>query len=116
VDKTNQKPHISYPTDPEIEMYDPLIFPPPKNAMLLVATEGGICMRSVWYDGCKAWLYLPKVPKSVKQREHEKANVCTGQGHSCSQSQKAPGEYSYLPRDNADAYAPVRFGSVVQQR
>ena len=50
------------------ELFDPLIKPPPKGQTLLVINNGGVLIKSQWYDGALAWGYLPKIPKSVKDR------------------------------------------------
>lgn len=53
------------------EMYDPLIYPPPRGVPLLVSTPGECTIKSPWFTGCIAWGYLPKLPESVKARQRE---------------------------------------------
>ena len=50
------------------ELYDPLVNAPPRGAMLLVINEGGVLIKSAWYEGALAWGYLPRIPESVKAR------------------------------------------------
>lgn len=54
------------------ELFDPLIYPPPKAQTLLVINEGGVLIKSPWYDGALAWGYLPQIPESVKLRHQRK--------------------------------------------
>lgn len=61
---TNDKPK----TAPVTELFDPLIHQAPKGETLLIIQEGGVLIKSQWYDGALAWGYLPKIPKSVKDR------------------------------------------------
>lgn len=56
------------PTAPVTELFDPLITKPPKGETLLVITEGNVLIKSQWYDGARAWGYLPQIPQSVKNR------------------------------------------------
>jgi hypothetical protein len=55
-------------TVPLVELFDPLINPPPVGATLLVINPGGVLTKSTWYKGALAWGYLPKIPQSVKDR------------------------------------------------
>ena len=59
-----------YPTNLEWEMFDPETSKPPEKVTLLVLTEGGILLKQPWYEGARAWAYLPVVPKSVKERHN----------------------------------------------
>jgi len=63
------------PTAKVTELYDPLVYPPPRGQTLLVINEGGVLIKSQWYDGAMAWGYLPKIPMSVKLRHNPKRNV-----------------------------------------
>lgn len=57
-----------HPTNKDWVMFDPEANPPPKNCELLVVTEGGVILKSPWFDGAIAWCYKPVLPKSVKDR------------------------------------------------
>ena len=61
---TNDKPTTVHAT----ELFDPLIKPAPKGATLLIIQEGGVLIKSQWYEGAIAWGYLPKIPQTVKDR------------------------------------------------
>lgn len=60
------------PTAPVTELFDPLINPPPAGVTLLVINDGGVLIKSPWYDGAMAWGYLPQIPMSVKLRHQRK--------------------------------------------
>lgn len=60
------------PTAPVTELFDPLIRPAPKGETLLVITEGNVLIKSQWYDGARAWGYLPQIPQSVKIRHQQR--------------------------------------------
>lgn len=61
-----------HPTNGEWELFDPLEYPPPRAASLLLINEGGVLTIGPWYDGCLAWGYKPKIPASVKQRQSDR--------------------------------------------
>ena len=60
------------PTAQVTELFDPLITPAPKGETLLVITEGNVLIKSQWFDGARAWGYLPKIPQSVKLRYQQR--------------------------------------------
>ena len=64
------------------ELYDPLIYPPPRGVQLLVVTRGGILIKAPWAPDCIAWGPLPKLPESVKVRERAKAEAALIKGES----------------------------------
>lgn len=55
-------------TAPVTELFDPLERKAPRGETLLIITEGNVLIKSQWYDGARAWGYLPKIPQSVKNR------------------------------------------------
>lgn len=63
-------PHLQEkpPTAPVTELFDPLEHKPPKGVVLLVITEGNVLIKSQWFDGARAWGFLPQIPMSVKLR------------------------------------------------
>jgi len=52
------------------EMLDPWLHPPPRGVTLLVINEGGVLIKSAWYEGALAWAPCPRIPKTVKARQH----------------------------------------------
>lgn len=50
------------------ELFDPLLKAAPRGTPLLLINEGGVLIKGHWYDGVLAWGYLPRIPKSVKDR------------------------------------------------
>lgn len=65
-------------TRPDWVLEDPLLSPPPRGVELLVLTDGGVLIKSVWRDDYLAWSYKPKVPQSVKDRIQQKARQNAG--------------------------------------
>ena len=51
-------------------MLDPLIYPPPRGQTLLVINPGGVLTKGSWYEGALAWAPLPRIPQTVKARQH----------------------------------------------
>ena len=60
-------------TNPNYELFDPEVYPPPRGVPLQLINEGGTLKLGHWYDGALAWGYFPKIPKSVKERIAQKA-------------------------------------------
>jgi hypothetical protein len=61
-----------HPTNGEWELFDPLVYPPPAGASLLVINPGGVLTISQWYEGALAWGKKPKIPATVKARLTQK--------------------------------------------
>ena len=61
-------------TAPVAELFDPEIHPPPRGTTLLVINQGGVLIKSTWFNGAMAWGYLPQIPQSVKNRHSPKRN------------------------------------------
>lgn len=65
-----------HPTNEEWELFDPVLFPPPRAVSLLVINEGGTLLISPWFEGAQAWGYKPKIPATVKaRREHQRTHL-----------------------------------------
>lgn len=60
---------LRHPTAPVTELFDPLIYPPPRNGeQLLLINRGGVLIIGPWHDGFLAWGFKPRIPDSVKAR------------------------------------------------
>lgn len=57
-----------HPTNPNWELFDPALHPPPKGVSLLLINEGSVLIIGTWYKGALAWGYKPIIPKTVKNR------------------------------------------------
>ena len=57
-----------HPTNPDWQLFDPLLVAPPIGVSLLIINEGGTLIVSPWYAGALAWGYKPKIPLTVKAR------------------------------------------------
>lgn len=63
------KPLLDGPrTNKEVEMYDPVLFPPPLGEDLLLINPGGVLIKGKWTPDCQCWMHYPKIPQSVKAR------------------------------------------------
>lgn len=71
-----------HPTDPDWEMLDPTLHPPPLGVDLLLINEGGVLIKGKWYEGALAWHKKPKIPQSVKERVWP----TNGQAHTISEA------------------------------
>lgn len=59
---------VAHVTNKHSYFLDPLLNKPPAATKVLLLTKYGICTVGVWGEDCVAWLPLPKVPPSVKER------------------------------------------------
>lgn len=65
-------PDPKHPTNPDWELFDPLVVPPPLGKDLLILNEGCTLKVGRWYEGALAWGYKPVIPDSVKARVMER--------------------------------------------
>lgn len=63
---------FTHPTAKLVELFDPLVNPPPSGASLLLINNGGVLIVGQWYEGALAWGYKPTIPASVKARLTQK--------------------------------------------
>jgi hypothetical protein len=68
-----------HPTNDTWSLFDPLERAAPRGASLLLINEGGSLITGIWYDGCLAWGFKPKIPASVKARETAKLEALRDQ-------------------------------------